>query len=127
MERMVGTREYSCRPKLSAGLIALVLALVTLCSIRVEFARADRGAIHLGVGDCSAAGSATAALTNACLSNTGVITLVASFTPPVTLARYCGLDSKIYIYTAGTTLSSWWHMESGASHGCRAGKISSSF
>ena len=104
---------------------ALIAALATIAGVAP--AAADQGAIHLGAGDCYAAGSSTAALTNSCQSNTGLIKLVASFTPPVMIPQFCGLEAVVNVFSAGTTLSPWWHMESSPSPGCRAGRISVSF
>jgi hypothetical protein len=107
------------RAALLVAFVAIVCALVARSTVF-----ADSGSIHLGAGDCYGAGSSTAAISNACLTNTGSFTLVASVTPPTRLQRFCGFESMIYIYTSGTTLSPWWHMESSPSRGCRAGKIS---
>ena len=80
--------------------------------------------MNLGAGDCAAAGSSTAAITNACLSNTGMITLFGSYRPPVPMSQFEALEAAVDIFTSPAMLSPWWHLEVKPSPGCRAGKVS---
>ena len=102
---------------------ALGFALL-LTAVLVRTATSAAGALHLGYGDCAGAGPATAALNNACSSNLGSIPIVASFSPPVGMNQLVAIEGGISVYTSGSTLSPWWHMEP---NGCRADQISISF
>jgi hypothetical protein len=106
-----------------AALLAVLLpgALVT------DAHAGNGGSIHLGYSDCSAAGTSTAALTNACTSSTGSIVIVGSFNPPVSMPHLVAFEGEVGIFTSGTDLSPWWHFETAPSAGCRAGRLSASF
>ena len=124
MKPAVPRPEVQSRPipggaKAAAGTLLGLLAAVMLAGQAHA-----QGAIHLGAGDCSAAGSSTAAVTNACTSNTGAITLVASYSPPAPMPRFEALEADVVIFTNGATLSPWWHFEGSPAPGCRAGRIS---
>jgi hypothetical protein len=112
-------KRHGSRTSSLAGALALVLKMV--CGAP---ALAGSGLIHLGAGDCAGAGSETAAITNSCTSNTGAITLYVSFSPPVPMNQFVGMAAAVDIFTNQSTLSPWWHAESG---GCRQSKISVGF
>ncbi|MBI1799921.1 MAG: hypothetical protein HYR73_09600 [Candidatus Eisenbacteria bacterium] len=126
MNRLHEFPWFRARPAFAIpGLLALAAALAAAALAISSPALADRGAINLGFGDCAAAGSSTAGITNACVSNNGSIVLYGSFIPPQPMPKFLGFDhGAVDVFTSGTTLSPWWHMETG---GCRAGRISISF
>src|SRR5437867_3907339 len=66
-------RALPARPATGFGAASFALAVFAPLAWACVACAAD---MNLGSGDCAAAGSATAAINNACLSNTGVITLV---------------------------------------------------
>jgi hypothetical protein len=101
--------------------------LIVLGALLAAPAWAAGGAVHLGWGDCAGAGSSTAALSNACATNIGAIPLVCSFSPPTSISKFVSIEAQIDIYTSGTMLTPWWHLETQPSNGCRAGMISASF
>jgi hypothetical protein len=110
-------------PRSTHALAAACLAFTCMIGSATN-ARAGGGAIHLGVGDCAAAGSPTASITNACTSNTGSIVIYGSFSPAMPTPQFLGIEAGVDIFTSGTTLSPWWHLETG---GCRSGKVSASW
>jgi hypothetical protein len=116
--------ELILRPHVSRHSLALLVISIAALACSAPRADAASGSIHLGVGDCAGAGSSTADFTNACTANTGVITLYGSFSPPQQMAQFLGFEAGVDIFTSGTSLSPWWHMEQG---GCRSGKVSVSF
>ena len=82
------------------------------------------GDINLGWNDCAMPyGVGTSDIANNC-NNTGALTLVASFAPPVDMAEFNGHAGVVDIQVAAASLDNWWHMETG---GCRAGRMSGSF
>ena len=84
------------------------------------FAQTDPPGIDLAWNDC-VQGPYTADMPNACNSNTGSMTMFASFVPPGLLLHYEGNTSIIDLATSASVLSAWWHLETG---GCRDGSLS---
>jgi hypothetical protein len=104
--------------------VALVVSGLLVGSTAVEPKTLYAADMSIGAGDCAAAGVSTAAITNACNSNSGSITLYVSFQPPSPMGQFEALIADVDIYTSPTSLSPWWHMEQSPGPGCRAGKIS---
>jgi len=90
----------------------LCVSLVTLVFL-APAARAQSG-INLSWDDCGSFG--TDLKTFACNSNTGVDLLVISAAVSPALPAVDGVQVVVDLTTSGTTLSPWWHFESG---GCR--------
>jgi hypothetical protein len=110
-----------------ASRAAVGLCLALAMSLALAGPAAAAGDMNLGSGDCAPAGSSTNAIVNACQSNTGAITLVASYRPPMPVNQFEALEAAIDVFTSPALLSPWWHMESNPSPGCRAGRISVNF
>lgn len=91
--------------------LCVVLVALALCA--PLSARAQSG-INLSWDDCGAFG--TDLKTFACNSNSGVDLLVVSAAVSPALPQVDGVEVVVDLATSGTTLSPWWHLESG---GCR--------
>jgi hypothetical protein len=104
------------------GLTVVLLILLGFLRLGGE-ARAQGGMVNLGFADCAPAGAATSAITNTCLSNSGALALMISFSPPMPIRALVAVQADVNIFTTSSTLSPWWHFESS---GCRSGKIAAS-
>jgi hypothetical protein len=90
----------------------------------VPGARAE--GINLYWNDCSPArgGAGVTGLANDCTSNTGSLSLVASFVPPAGVTALLAAEGTINLTLAGSSVPSWWQMQSA---GCRSTSISAAF
>ena len=121
---MIGESQIEPDRASRAGMASCVALAAGLALAGPAWAAGD---MNLGFGDCAPAGSATTAITNACQANTGVITLVASYRPPMPLNQFEALEGAVDVFTSPSLLSPWWHLESNPSPGCRAGRVSVNF
>jgi hypothetical protein len=79
-----------------------------------------QGGVNLSWNDCGASGVADR--TFACTSNTGTNAVVASVVPPVTKARFVGIDVIIDLISQTSPLPDWWRLDAGT--GCRNTSLS---
>ena len=105
-------------------LATLALAGVLMAAALPSPCRAA-GEANLGWNDC-VSGGGLSDLVNDCTINTGFLSLIVSFRPPVQLDSMVGMYGKIVLIT-DQILPPWWHMETSPTAGCRAHAMNSSF
>ena len=101
--------------------VCLSIGVLALSAPRVRAA-----GINLYWNDCSPlrGGAGVTGLTNDCTSNTGSLSLVASFVPPPEVTALLAAVVSVYVTLPAPSAPSWWQMQTG---GCRAGSISAAF
>jgi hypothetical protein len=106
-----------------AGRIARALG-VTLGLLLAWATFAAAAGVDLSFDACSFVGSATR--TSACNSNTGQVSLYASFVPPNGIVALSGIEATIDVQSGGGVLPAWWMFGAGGCAG-RSSALSTSF
>ena len=99
-----------------------ILALVAACAMAASTANA--AGLNLFVNGCNGDATPTNALTNPCTSNTGSMSMVASYVAPAGISALSGIEVVIDVQTAATALSPWWDVNAG---GCRENALQASY
>jgi hypothetical protein len=101
-----------------AGLIPFLLA--TMVSLSSE---SRAGGFDIAWNDCGNSG--VEARSFSCNSDAGTNVFYVSAMPNSPIPQMVGFDAAISVYSSGTSLSPWWHLES--TGGCRGRSLSANF